>query len=96
MVNTAEQLVKYKAIKEKLTKNFPKGKTEWLGFTIDISYGGNKEPDIERFCLGGIAGEKEVGDAFLALLLKSADDNIAFWEDCVKRDMKELEASLNK
>lgn len=95
-LQSSTQLSKYKDIKSKLTKNFPKGRTEWLGFTIDISYGGNKHHDISRLSLGGVAGDKEVGDAFLALITKAVEDNIAFWQGFVEKDIKELEESLKK
>jgi len=66
-------------------------------FTISIAYGGNKEfeSSLNRICLGGIASEKHVGDDFVKLLIKSTEDQIKFWEDAVKRDIEELQASLN-
>lgn len=96
MIKSAEQLILYKKVLAKLKKNFPKGETNWTGFTISIAYGGNKqfEPDLERICLGGIATEKPVGDDFLKLLIKSTEDQIKFWEDTVQRDIKELQNSL--
>lgn len=94
MINSAEQLKKYKTILATLKKRYPKEKTNWEGFTIDISYGGNKEPDIKRVCIGSIASEKEVGDEFLKLLIKTTEDQIDFWQKSVLRDIKELEESL--
>ena len=96
MIESAKQLTKYKNILKKLKKSFPKGKTNWQGFTIDISYGGNKDIDIKRVCLGGIASEKELGDEFLNLLIKSTEDNITFWQKSVVRDLQELENSLKE
>lgn len=94
MINSAQQLKKYKAILAKLNKRYPKGKTNWEGFTIDISYGGNKEANISRVCLGGVASDAKVGDEFLGILIKSTEDQIDFWQKAVIQDMRELEDSL--
>lgn len=95
MITSAEQLSKYKAIKEKLKKSFPKG-AGYTGFTVNIFYGGNKEVDISRVSVGGVASEQGRSDEFLTLINKSVDDNIDFWQKCVIRDIKELEESLKK
>lgn len=94
-MNSANNLIKYKKILKQLNKTFPKGQTNWMGFTIDVSYGGNKTPDIERLSLGGVASEKELGDQFLKLLLRSTKNNIVFWEKAVQKDIKDLQRALN-
>jgi hypothetical protein len=94
MTNSSEQLKKYKDIKNKLQKSFPKGNTNWLGFTIDICYGGNKEADIKRVSLGGVASEQNLGDDFLKLIMQSTEDQIDFWQKAVLQDIAELEKAL--
>lgn len=94
MVNSAEQLVKYKKILAKLQKDFPK-KSTYKSFTINVFYGGNKEVDIQRVTIGGASNDLSMGNDFYNLLVQSVQDNISFWEGCVKRDLKELEDALN-
>lgn len=94
MIESAKQLRKYKEILKKLKKTFPKGTTNWQGFTLDISYGGNKEADIKRLSLGGVASGNTLGDDFLKMIIQSTEDNITFWQKAVLRDIKELEESL--
>jgi hypothetical protein len=48
MIESAKQLKKYKEILKKLEKDFPKQRVGYTGFTIDVSYGGNKEADLKR------------------------------------------------
>tara|TARA_R110000822_G_scaffold36734_3_gene103191 strand:+ start:687 stop:974 length:288 start_codon:yes stop_codon:yes gene_type:complete len=95
MVNTGEQLKKYKAIRDKLKKTFPKG-AGYTGFTIDICYGGNKEPDIKRVSLGGASSDPKINQEFLTIVTQAVEDNIDFWQKAVRRDIKQLEESLNQ
>ena len=95
MVNTGEQLKKYKAIRDKLKKTFPKG-AGYTGFTIDICYGGNKEPDIKRVSLGGVSSDPKINQEFLTIVTQAVEDNIDFWQKAVRRDIKQLEESLNQ
>ena len=94
MIHSAKQLLKYKQIKESLKKQFPKGKAGYTGFTIDVSYGGNKEVNLKRINLGGIASDLSVNQEFLDMLTKVVEDNISFWENTVKLDIQQLENSL--
>jgi len=94
MINSAEQLEKYKAVKAKLEKVFPKGKTNWQGFTLDIYFGGNKETDLKRVSLGGVSSDEKLGDEFLKILIQSTNDQIDFWQKSVIRDIQELEKAL--
>ena len=94
MVQSASQLTKYKKILKKLEKDFPKGKVGYSGFNIDVCYGGNEEPDIQRVNLGGVANDHKISQEFLDLLLQTTKDNIDFWQKFVLMDIKELEDSL--
>lgn len=93
MIESAKQLRKYKTILAKLNKTFPKGRTN-QGFTIDISYGGNREPDIKRLGLGGVASDPSLGNEFLEIVFQSTKDNIEFWQKMVLHDIRTLEDSL--
>ena len=94
MLNSSKNLTKYKQIKKKLEKCYPKGSAGYTGFTISVSMGGNKEPDFNRIELGGVACREGMSNEFLKLLIESVDNNIEFWEKCVERDIKELQQTL--
>lgn len=94
MNSTATTLDKAKKDLAKLNKNFPKGKT-YMGFTIDISYGGNKTPDHTRISLGGVASRQDLSSDFLALIKEAMEDNVKFWgNECIK-ELEELNKVLH-
>jgi len=95
MVKSAIQLTKYKNIKAKLKKDYPKG-FQYTGVTLDLYYGGNKEVDISRIAIGGISSDKDLNNKLYDLILQGVEDNIKFWEEVVIRDIKELNESLKK
>ncbi|MFW6243356.1 MAG: hypothetical protein ACOC2W_04285 [bacterium] len=94
MSNVPDQIRKVKKQIAKLEKTFKGGVPKYYGFTIDLCYGGNKEPDIERISLGGVAGEEQDSKQFYDLVLKSLKLNLKFWENEAKRQIKELQECL--
>ena len=95
MINSSQQLIKYKKALKDLNKLFPKDETSYCGFTIDVSLGGNKKIDFNRLSVGGVSSDKNVGDDFLKLMKQSIEDNIKFWEANVKREIKEMQKALD-
>ena len=96
MVNTATQLKKYKDLKAKINKDFKGKGAGYMGFTIDICYGGNKEVDLKRVSLGGIACKDGMSNDFLSMIREAIDGNIDFWQKQVLRDIQTLEESLKQ
>jgi len=82
----------------KLEKDFAKRgpqSTVW-GFMVDLFYGGNKEPDVERITIGSIADPEGTGQALYDMVLASLKNGLKFWEDAAKRDLAELQETLYK
>jgi len=92
-MNSAEQLIRHKKIKEKLEKVFPKGKANYTGFTIDVSLGGNEDLDFERIVISYLAGGS-INQEFLEVLIKAVDSQIEFWKDAAEKDVEKLKKSL--
>ena len=96
MKTTAQTIIEIKGKIKKLESDFKRGVPPYQGFTIDISYGGNNCPDIERVSIGSISDEKDVSDIFYNIVLTSLKNSLKFWENVAKREIEELYESLKK
>lgn len=94
MTNIVKQIRETKKKINKLEKDFKRGVPPYHGFNIDLCYGGNKEPDIEKISIGGIACEKETSKIFYDLVLNSLKLNLKFWENEAKKEIEELQKCL--
>lgn len=93
MIESAKQLKKYKEILKKLEKDFPKQRVGYTGFTIDVSYGGNKEADLKRVIISKSVDDSSAQE-LLDIVVKSVRVQIDFWERAVLQDIKNLEKAL--
>jgi len=93
MIESANQLIKYKKLLKKLEKDFPKQRVEYTGFTIDVSYGGNKEADLKRIIISKSLDDSSAQE-LLDIVVKSVRVQIDFWERVVLQDIKNLEKAL--
>ena len=96
MTNTTKHIIEIKEKISKLEKDFKYGVSKYSGFTINVSYGGNSEIDIDRFQVGTIAHDDEDGKIFYDFILKSLKGSLKFWEDVAKREIEELYNALKQ
>jgi len=65
------------------------------GFTIDLYYAGNTRVDVPRISIGSISDDIEVGQIFFNIMLGSLKNSLTFWEDVARKEIEELQNSLN-
>lgn len=81
---------------KKLENDFKRGMPPYQGFTIDICYGGNEEPDFKRVTIGSISDDEKVSEAFYKMVLTSLKNSLSFWEKSAERELIELQKCLFK
>ncbi len=96
MTDTAKQIREVKKKIAKLKNDFKRGVSPFFGFTIDISYGGNKHIDIERVCVGSVYNEENDSKKFYDFVLNSLENSLVFWEKTAKREIEELYDALKE
>jgi hypothetical protein len=82
-----------KDLKKKISKferDFKRGVPPYQGFTIDISYGGNKENDIERVTIGSVYHVKEMGETFYNLVLDCMKQSLEQWKKTAQSEIQDL------
>lgn len=93
---TVEIITNLKESIRKLKNDFKRGIPPYQGFTLDISYGGNKEPDIRRVSVGSISHPEGDGKIFYDLVLNSLILSLEYWKGVAKREIEELYKSLEE
>lgn len=81
---------------KKLESDFKRGIPPYLGFTIDISYGGNSENDLERIIIGSISDDEDISKKFYEMVLNSLNKSLSFWEKAGEQELIELQKCLYK
>lgn len=96
MNSTAQHITEIKAKIAKLEKAFPKGVPKGYSMTINLFYGGNKEIDINRVCIGGLYDEETAGNELINLMMRGLKADLKFWEKTAEQEIKELNTALLK
>lgn len=94
MTKTAEHIKGIKNKIAKLEKDFKRGVPKYFGFTIDISYGGNRHHDIPRVEVGSIADEEQMSQMMYNIAIGSLKNSLKFWKETAEREIKELQESI--
>jgi len=94
MEDTATHIRHLKDKIYKLEKDFKRGVPPFMGFTIDVFYGGNEEVDIPRFEIGSIAHEEKTGEIFYNLILSSLKASLDHWKNIARIEIESLTKSL--
>lgn len=90
MTDTAKHLRETREKLEKLRKYKGKGVSRFDSFTIDISYGGNKEPDVRRVGIGSCTHPEGTGAQLIELAILCLEGSLKFWTGEAERDTMEL------
>jgi hypothetical protein len=81
---------------KKLESDFKRGIPPYFGFTIDISYGGNSENDLERITIGSVSDDEDISKRFYEMVLNSLNKSLSFWEKAGEQELIELQKCLYK
>lgn len=92
-VNTVLMIQAIRRKIAKLEKDFAKG-CENQAFTINISYEGNRETDVERVAIGSISDSPEASTLFLELVLTSLRNSLSFYEKQAAHEIETLQKAL--
>lgn len=85
---TVDQIEKLLFLKKEINRCTPT-----MGFTIDISFGGNEKHDIRRVVIDHVNGDAK---EFINLIKRSNEQSLDLWIGFAKAELDELNMCLGQ
>lgn len=96
MVESVKHINLIKSKIDKLEKQFKRGIGDYAGFTLDVYYEGNREVDVSRVTIGGVANGEGTAKLFYNLVLENLKNSLKFWKGQAEKDLLELTLALKE